>query len=122
METNSQRCRRYYAQNPSKQSRRVLNNTYKRKFGITLEQRDQMLLEADGKCEVCQKPVYFGRLADPEAQGTRRGGTAVVDHCHTSGKIRGILCQNCNRAIGLLRDDTSVLTSAISYLEKLRGE
>lgn len=42
----------------------------------------------------------------------------VVDHCHDTGKIRGLLCHNCNRALGLLKDSVHTLESAIDYLEK----
>ena len=42
----------------------------------------------------------------------------VVDHCHASGKVRGLLCQNCNRALGLLADNTEWLENAITYLRK----
>lgn len=41
----------------------------------------------------------------------------VIDHCHKSGNIRGMLCHNCNRGLGLFQDDTSLLYKAISYLE-----
>jgi hypothetical protein len=41
----------------------------------------------------------------------------VVDHCHTTGAIRGLLCHNCNRALGLLKDDINVIKNAINYLE-----
>lgn len=41
----------------------------------------------------------------------------VVDHCHSSGVVRGLLCHNCNRALGLLKDSTRNLESAIRYLE-----
>jgi hypothetical protein len=42
----------------------------------------------------------------------------VIDHCHSSGVIRGLLCHNCNRALGLLQDDVSYLEKAISYLKR----
>ena len=41
----------------------------------------------------------------------------VVDHCHATGTVRGLLCHNCNRALGLLHDNTEVLLNAIKYLE-----
>lgn len=45
-------------------------------------------------------------------------GALVVDHDHTTGKVRGLLCHNCNRALGLLQDNKSYLQSAINYLKK----
>jgi len=41
----------------------------------------------------------------------------MVDHCHTTGRVRGLLCHNCNRALGLLKDNKSRFRSAITYLE-----
>ena len=43
-----------------------------------------------------------------------------VDHCHTTGKVRGLLCQSCNTGIGLLKEDTKLFMAAIEYLEKSR--
>jgi len=40
----------------------------------------------------------------------------VVDHCHEGGQVRGLLCHNCNRALGLLKDDVDTLQKAIDYL------
>lgn len=41
-----------------------------------------------------------------------------IDHCHTNGHVRGLLCQKCNSALGLLQDDINILTNAINYLKK----
>ena len=41
-----------------------------------------------------------------------------VDHCHITNKVRGLLCHDCNRALGLLKDNTSILSSAINYLQE----
>lgn len=45
----------------------------------------------------------------------------VVDHCHKTGKVRGLLCNECNRAIGLLKENILTLKNAINYLEKHKG-
>ena len=45
-------------------------------------------------------------------------GTLVVDHKHSTGEVRGLLCHNCNRALGLLKDDPKVLQKAMNYLVK----
>lgn len=82
----------------------------KAKFGISLDDYIKLAVEQDGKCAICKQP---------ETQ--LRGGKLkmlAVDHCHTSGKIRGLLCVACNQAIGKLRDDTIILESAIGYLVK----
>ena len=59
-----------------------------------------------GNCAICQSPEN-GRYK-----------SLSVDHCHKTGKIRGLLCNNCNRAIGLLQDSPEIVESALEYLEK----
>ena len=79
-------------------------------FGIDLAEYSQMLLGQDGKCAIC---------AQPETQ--MRGGKVKalsVDHNHSTGAIRGLLCSDCNTGIGKLKDDRSVLLAAIRYLDK----
>ena len=76
------------------------------KYGITEEQYAEMLERAGGVCEIC------GRVP---SEVSKKG--ACVDHCHDSGKVRGILCAPCNSGIGSLRDDPAVLRKAIEYLE-----
>jgi hypothetical protein len=76
-----------------------------KKFGITPEQRDEMLA-AQGGCAICKS----------KTTGTRRAWH--VDHCHSTGKIRGILCHSCNVGIGHFKEDPAILTAAISYLGK----
>lgn len=74
-----------------------------REFGITLEQYQLMFAEQDGKCAICRKPCKSGRQL-------------AVDHCHDTGKVRGLLCMNCNRAIGWLEDDVDRLMAAAAYI------
>jgi len=59
-----------------------------------------------GVCAICGKP-----------EATARTKRLCVDHCHETGKVRGLLCSHCNRAIGLLGDSCAILASAITYLE-----
>jgi hypothetical protein len=78
-------------------------------YGITTPERNQLLLEQDNKCGICNIDIAFEE------------NTAHVDHCHTEGGIRGILCPQCNMALGGFRDNPSVLQSAINYLRKYNG-
>src|SRR6266498_598017 len=63
-----------------------------RKYGLTPEEFEQLLASQGGRCAVC-------RSADPQ---TPKRGTWCVDHDHVTGQIRGLLCNLCNRAIGML--------------------
>lgn len=53
---------------------------------------------------------------------SRSGCRLVVDHCHTTGKIRGLLCDDCNQGIGHFRDSPDLLRRAADYLEESHGE
>lgn len=81
-----------------------------RKYGIDFARYQEMLLEQKGVCAVCEKP-------ETKIQnGTIR--LLSVDHDHTTGAVRGLLCANCNLAVGYACDDVTVLQRAIVYLEK----
>lgn len=77
-------------------------------FGISLEKYNEMHTAQDGKCAICGGPETIKR------NGKVRW--LAVDHCHTSNKVRGLLCGNCNPMIGYARDSVTVLERAISYL------
>jgi hypothetical protein len=72
-----------------------------RNFNISLPEVEEMLDQQDNRCAIC-----------------RRNGPATLhlDHCHETGRIRGLLCGNCNRGIGLLAHDPEVLRRAADYL------
>ena len=78
-----------------------------RRYGITYEDYTGLQTKQDHKCAIC---------GSPEAGNSRTNGKLFVDHCHTSGKVRGLLCSKCNHAIGLLNDDTDLLRKSIKYL------
>ncbi|MGF6957277.1 endonuclease VII domain-containing protein [Paraburkholderia youngii] len=81
----------------------------KRTYDIDYDHYLSMLAEQSGVCALCG------------GEGFKMAGhhrlKLVVDHCHKTGRIRGLLCHNCNRALGLLHDDTDVIRKAIGYLE-----
>jgi hypothetical protein len=85
-----------------RRSQRLLKN-----YGITLEDYEVMLENQNHTCKIC---------GTSDAGGI--AGRMVVDHCHTTGNVRGLLCNRCNTAIGLFKDDTAVLASAIKYLNE----
>lgn len=81
-------------------------------FRLTTEQFDAMLIAQNYLCAICQKPET----------ATLRGKTKTlcIDHCHTTGKIRGLLCAHCNHAIGKLGDDPALIRRAADYIERFR--
>jgi hypothetical protein len=91
----------YHHANPVK----VKDGSRKRRYGIDNNDYDLMLASQDGKCAICTT------LAEdsPKKQ-------LFIDHCHSSGKVRGLLCHHCNFVIGQAKDDIEVLKNAIKYL------
>lgn len=82
----------------------------KKRFGISLEDYELMLESQNNVCAICKQPEVS------IDHRTKKVRTLAVDHCHITNKIRGLLCTNCNTALGLFKDDASVLTQAIAYL------
>ena len=86
----------------------VRSSQLKCDFGISLDQYSELFYEQGGQCAIC---------GCEETSVTKSGEIKwlAVDHDHETGKIRGLLCHACNIAIGLLKDDVSILQSAINY-------
>jgi hypothetical protein len=94
-------CRKEYHR--SKQIHRRWK--YETKYGITLEDYDEMLHQQNGCCAIC---------GSNDAGGP--GKRFVVDHNHTTGEVRGLLCNNCNRALGYFMDSPRSISKALDYL------
>jgi hypothetical protein len=77
------------------------------KHGISMEQ--VLVWEQRTRCAICGKPQehYAGK-----------GKSACLDHCHTTGKIRGVLCHSCNIILGAAKDNPHILSACIDYLAK----
>jgi hypothetical protein len=76
-----------------------------RKYNITVEDYHRKYYEQRGKCIICKS---YAEL--------------VVDHAHKCGTVRGLICNNCNTGLGLFKDNTEVLSSAIEYLGGTNGD
>jgi len=92
---------RYKAAHPERRAATVRLN----KYGITAEQYNALVEKQHGACAICSLPCSSGRRLS-------------VDHDHRSGKIRGLLCVNCNQSIGKFKDNPALLDRAAAYLEK----
>lgn len=94
-------------QNPDK----AKNADLRRSYGITLAEYETMLAAQNGNCAICKGPE---RTRDKDG-GPRR---MPVDHDHETGKVRGLICTHCNRALGMFKDNIQILKAAIAYVEK----
>ncbi|MEX3809021.1 endonuclease VII domain-containing protein [Paraburkholderia sp. BR13439] len=87
----------------------VVSAYLNRCYGIDYDAYLSMLAEQSGVCALCGGEGFV--------MAGHHKLKLVVDHCHKTGRIRGLLCHNCNRALGLLQDDTDVIRKAVGYLE-----
>ena len=111
-ETKRVRERLYYAR--TRERRQEMWNarmSHLKRYGLTREQYEAMLAAQHGGCAVCGG-----------TNGSSRNRKLLcVDHCHHTGKVRGLLCDNCNRGIGALKDDLGLVRKALLYLEAHHG-
>lgn len=101
------RTKAWAAAHPERFEDQKRRSWLKRKYDITPEQYDELLVSQNGVCAICARPP-----ADP------RGYAMHVDHDHATGTVRGILCGRCNRGIGQFDDDPVVLAAAVDYLRR----
>lgn len=106
----SEAALRWYYANKERAAQNSFRNNLRRWYGITLEEYEALLAAQDGVCAVCgngDREVHY-------RSGKQR--MLAVDHDHVTGRVRGLLCNNCNRALGLLKDDLQILRKMIDYL------
>jgi hypothetical protein len=82
----------------------IKKSRLKLKYGITLNEYDSMLKSQGSRCAICKKHQSELRTE------------LNVDHCHTTGKVRGLLCNNCNRGIGFFKDNIDNIENLLWYL------
>ena len=88
----------YRKNNPDKAKNAIYNCLY----GITLEEVEKLIVKQNRRCLICSDEFIK---------------TPHVDHCHTNGHVRGLLCAGCNTGLGLFKDNPSTLKMAAAYLE-----
>ncbi len=93
----------YRKANPITAAATARRSKIKRLFGITPEQYDDMLSKQGGTCAICQRASPDGRRLH-------------IDHCHATAKVRGLLCHDCNRGLGMFRDNVALFQRALDYL------
>jgi len=83
----------------------------KRKYGMSTNDYDKLLIKQNNLCAICNKPeIHFNSKG--------RIQRLSVDHCHSTGIIRGLLCKNCNSGLGQFRDSSEIMLKAIQYLKE----
>jgi hypothetical protein len=87
------------------------SNFLKRSYGITIQDYATMFKEQNGVCKICGEDGESCKKGDAKI-------ALVVDHCHNSKKVKGLLCVNCNLMLGYAKDSTKRLESAKDYLER----
>lgn len=93
------------------ENKRQMKHNNLKKFGISILDYEAILRKQDFKCAICR--------TDLDLHSGKTAAGPAVDHCHQTNRVRGILCQCCNRGIGLLKDSCEVLAAAILYLKEV---
>lgn len=86
------------------------NNAIKRRYGISLEDYNILLKNQDYKCGIC-------KCTENTLKQSNRKLRFYIDHDHKTGKVRGLLCHNCNHGLGNFADNVESLQNAINYLK-----
>ena len=101
-ECEKERVKFRHKENPE----RTKNNDLKRLYGITLDEHTKMFEEQNGVCAICK------------GDGDGKWKKLCVDHDHETGKVRQLLCRNCNMVLGQVGDNINLLEEMIKYLQK----
>lgn len=87
--------------------RKIADQFLRKSFNLSIDDYEKMLTLQNGVCYICKGE-----------ETSVRNSRLAVDHNHKTGKIRGLLCSNCNRALGLFKDDKKIILAAANYLEE----
>ena len=106
----------YRVKHKQRQLRQQRESSWKFKYNINRDGFEQMWENQQGRCAICSV-----KLTNVESDGIskNRHNTACVDHCHSTGMVRGLLCAKCNKGIGLLGDSAESLYKAFKYLKDI---
>ena len=103
---------KWKSKNPEKAHLSQRGRNLKHKYGVTLEWYNAKLKEQNYCCAICKTKE------NKVMRGAIEGLNFAVDHDHTTGKVRGLLCNQCNRALGMFKDSPELIEKAIQYLER----
>jgi len=100
-EENKERILKRRRENYANNKENFKDNKLKTRYGMSLDTFIAMVEKRQGKCDIC---------------GAFKGRELHVDHNHDNGKVRGLLCFNCNNGIGAFGDDPNLMSRAVNYL------
>lgn len=121
-DNHKRRCRKCVSANQMARKkadsdyRERMNRSYrkhqlKKKFGMTPADYNRLFHSQGGCCAICRRPE-----TGKHPRGVNGIARLAIDHCHKSGKVRGLLCMNCNHLLGKAKDDPMILNAAATYL------
>jgi hypothetical protein len=111
--TRFKKWHKAYRENNKDKIRVMIRNWYIKQYGLSLEQHTSMLKKQNGVCAICGNKEIW-----KDSKG--RIKNLSIDHNHVTNEIRGLLCNRCNRLLGLINDDIKILKSTIKYLSNKR--
>lgn len=88
----------------------IRKNNLKSQFSMTIDEYDELFKKCNNSCQICN--------IDAESHYKKEGRNLCIDHDHKTGKIRGLLCNQCNSALGKFKDSEELLLKAINYLKE----
>jgi len=106
-------CKKCYLEYPKKLKRRdnyMRNYDLNKQYGIDIDEYNLMFENQKGCCKICNKHI--------SELNSKHKKNLCVDHNHETGKVRGLLCDKCNRGLGLFCDDENLLYKAMEYLNR----
>jgi hypothetical protein len=106
---NAARSKKHYRATKADNVARFAREHRARKYGLTDETFAAMVAAQKNRCAICVADLGLGK-------------GRVIDHCHTTGRIRGLLCAKCNSALGLAGDDPERLRAMAAYVERYAAE
>ena len=106
-------CWRYHRKLKIQQNSTWTDTHLRRRYGITEAQYREMCEKQNHVCAICGEKNTHSCTKKVDYD-------LYVDHCHDTNKVRGLLCNHCNRGIGLFKDNIENLSKAIEYLSKVR--
>ncbi len=108
-EESLNRAKKYRADRKDEIVSRDRHFSLKKKYGLTVEEYENLFVKQNGVCAVCGEP-------ETALSNIGKIKMLAVDHDHETGQVRGLLCNRCNTGIGLLGDNKTTLLKAVAYL------